>query len=274
MKLRYIQNTTEYTAIINNNNNTDINKLTNHNISDNYNYQRINTKQHSVRQRNDNKQCMQKHDDNNNMVIHDLFITILISMINVLIDFMMFFFNVVYCILLKLYEYIINNKIIMHIINIFIGLMILPIVDALYPIFDIEKKFDQIVCCGETELTFGEINTIDKEEIEIDYDIELTQNIWLNYIRHLKTSDKNNYDLFDTLINQKLTQINSTIINSINKSDAKPKYITFRTFYTILSVSLGDAVNIKYRNTSNKLLFVSIFGDDSPYRRFKYNDTI
>lgn len=144
----------------------------------------------------------------------------------------------------------------------FTRLIIIPIVDSLYPIFNIEKKFDQIIKSPSIE---GQ--TI--KFADPDDEIELTQDKWNSYIMFLNKSSTSSYDMFDILI----SQINFDMTVTINRTHTSPKHITYAIFYSKLKNVLGDAVDIQYRFTTN-CLFVGIFRDQGPYRRFKYYDVI
>lgn len=147
-------------------------------------------------------------------------------------------------------------------------ILILPIVDTCYPIFDIEKKFDMIVANK-----YKHVDDIDNSNNDdSNSSDDLTQEKWNNYIVYLNKIDKSNYDMFDIIITQKLQQINYDITIAINRA-SDSKSITYGMFYSKLFVLLGDSINIKYRYTTNSL-FVGIFGDQGPYRKFKYYDII
>lgn len=182
-----------------------------------------------------------------------------------------------YFIKILLFSIFILRKVLKFIINILINVFtgsftkyisqsiihytIIPIINILFPIVDIEKKFFDIINNNENDM----------------YEPELTQEMWNEYIQYLqmKNTDtkKPTYDMFDQLIIQKMDQINFIITVTINRSDNDPRYISYLTFYSKLKDILGDAIDIKYRYTKNSL-FVGIFGDEGPYRRFKYYDTI
>lgn len=205
-------------------------------------------------------------------IIHDIIIMSISSIINGLIFITMFINNKLYDISTKIHIFfpvilkILFNRILMHILNFLIGVTIIPIVDLLYPIFDIEKKFDQIS------------NMIKIKSFDNFQDNELTQEAWNNYIIYLKipNNDECNliYDIFDVLIRQNIDRVNFVITISINRSDSIPKCITYATFYSKLKDIIGDAIDVQYRYTKNKIFFVGIFEDDSPYRRLRYYDII
>lgn len=142
----------------------------------------------------------------------------------------------------------------------FFKTLIITFIDLFYPVFDLEKKFDQITLLDD-----------DYEIFEND-DIGLGQSEWNKYVLKLskiKNNNKMERDMFDILIIQKIHEINFVITLAINRS--KTKRISYGVFKKKLSKILGNAVEIKYRLTTNPL-FESIFKDNGPYRRFKYCD--
>jgi hypothetical protein len=214
-------------------------------------------------------------DDNNtdqsDMILHDIFITFLSSILNGLISIVFLIAEILYCILLQFYYFTSVKNYIFNIVIAIISFLILPVVETLYPVFDIEKKFDLILKLNKPKHLNNFNNSINYEEY---YDIELTQDVWNTYIMYLQKTDKSKFDLFDILISQKIEQINFTVTLAINRSDIIPRCITYGDFYNKLLHILGEAINIRYRRTQNKLFFSGVFGDDSPYRRFKYYDVI
>lgn len=196
------------------------------------------------------------------MILHDIFITMLASGINGIISVLFFIANILHCVFSDLYNRFVIKHYIRSIITILVRFLIIPVIETLYPVFDIELKFDQIHKLYKTNKG---------EEYS---DIELTQNMWNSYIMYLQKTDKSKFDLFDILISQKIEQINFAITVAINRSDTNPRCISYGLFYNKLLHILGEAVNIRYRITKNKIFFVGIFGDDSPYRRFRYYDVI
>lgn len=232
-----------------------------------------NNKPHNIKLRNEYDEVYNKRDEQKEMILHDILITILISIMNGLFDIVFAIIQIMHHITSTMYHLTTNNKYMMDMMNIFIHFVILPVIDSLYPICDLGRKFEHIIKLYKTDYC----NDNNDETSDSDYDIELTQDIWNFYVLHLRNldkSDKVKFDPFDILISQKIEQINTLISHAISKSDTKPKYITFTTFNSILFVILGDAVNIRYRSTHNKVFFVGIFGDDSPYRKFKWYDVI
>lgn len=227
---------------------------------------------HSARSNNKlnnqiNSNKLNNDDDDNDQketILHDIFITFIISVFNGVLNIMSFIINTAQYVGVNLYHYTTTNRYVVYIIKMLIWLIVIPIVDSLYPIFDIERKFDQIV----------RLYKIDKILKVNDYDTELTQIAWNCYIIHLQKMNRFEYDLFDILISQKIEQINLAITIAINRTDTSPRHITYGTFHSKLHSILGDAVNIRYRNIKNKTFFEGIFNDDSPYRRFKYYDVI
>lgn len=150
-----------------------------------------------------------------------------------------------------------------NILKYMIRLFVIPIIDTLYPVIDLETKFDQIILEGPPCLV-------------PDSEIELTQERWNFYVLHLSRLSKDpklDKDMFDILIMQKIDDINFEITMSISKSETEPKYITYALFRSKLLKILGDAIDIKYRHTTNRM-FIGIFGDQGAYRRFKYHDVI
>lgn len=188
-----------------------------------------------------------------NNIAHDLLIVLFITFCQII-------FTAIERCLLKLYKFIslvrifciesLFRTILINLTKIFV----IPVINDLYPIFDIERKFDKI------------LNRYD------DSTNDLTQADWNFYVLSLKQTD--NLDFFDILISKKLDEINFNITVAINRSSGEPRSITFATFYSKLYEVLGEAINIKYRLTNNKVFFVGVLGDDSCYRKFRFCDDI
>lgn len=166
-------------------------------------------------------------------------------------------------------------SIVLYVKNFFVIVMkllirafVIPVIDNLYPVMDLETKFDVIVEVNIKTM----INTGDN--FGCGDQTELTQNHWNNYVMHLsrlKADPKLKRDIFDVMIIQQIKQINIAMTFAIAKTTTRPRYITYHKFKKILTKILGDAVNIKYRSATG-FLFVGIFRDDGPYRRFRYYD--
>lgn len=157
--------------------------------------------------------------------------------------------------LMTLWLYLNINRFIGSMIKILIHLIVIPIVDSLYPVFTIEKKFDQIILMNPDE------------------ESELTQDKWNSYVMYLNKSSSSSHDMFDVLISQKIELINFDVTVAINRTNTEPRYLTFAAFYSKLKNIIGDAIDIRYRCAQN-ILFVGIFGDQGPYRKFRYYDVI
>lgn len=147
-----------------------------------------------------------------------------------------------------------------------IQMMVIPVVESMYPVFNIEKKFDHII--KSPSVTGQNIKFADPDD-----ETEMTQERWNSYIMYLNGSSPSTYDMFDILISQKIEKINFDITVAINRTSTVPRYLTYAAFYSKLKDVLGDAIDIQYRFTTN-CMFVGIFGDQGPYRRFKYYDVI
>jgi len=149
--------------------------------------------------------------------------------------------------------------------------VIYPIVDTIYPIFDIKTKFDSITANENTYYKIG--NCIIKDDIFTHG--ELTQDMWNRYLFELHKKEKVEYDMFDIMIDQQFNHVNFWITLAINRACSTPRQIPYAVFYTELKNILGEAIDTKYRlvKSGNKLFFVGIFGDDGIYRKFKYFDT-
>ena len=129
--------------------------------------------------------------------------------------------------------------------------ILIQIINTLYPIHCIENKYNKI--------TFNN---------------DLTQIHWNMYMMFLKNSSnlsKSSFDMFDILIQQNIEKINFDITVAITRS--VDKSLSFIIFYNKLKKILGDAIDIKYRYTTN-ICFKSIMNDDGPYRRFYLYDII
>jgi hypothetical protein len=151
-----------------------------------------------------------------------------------------------------------------------VRIFIIPIIDIIYPIFDLEKKFEHILSFNKKnafELSYDNFGCIDE--------VGLTQNTWNNYIVYLSQIKNNSLtqDMFDKLIIQQIDKINFSISLAISRANNEPKNITYSVFYNKISKIIGDAAKIRYRQTKN-FMFKGIFNDDGPYRCFKYYDII
>jgi hypothetical protein len=121
-------------------------------------------------------------------------------------------------------------------------------INALYPIQCIKNKYNKI-----------------------SFNNELTQTHWNMYMMFLKNSPKSSFDMFDILIHQNMDKINFDITVAITRSEDKT--LSYISFYNKLKKILGNAIDIKYRYTTN-WCFVSILSDNGPYRRFRPYDII
>jgi len=148
----------------------------------------------------------------------------------------------------------------MYFVNAFVQLCILPIIDLMYPVMSIELKY--ITICGSRERLATSL-VIDLED-------------WESYVQYINRRVE--LDYFDLLIEQKIRQINRKI--KLYASKSQNISIEYKTFYTILQTEIGsDPIDVKYRfvrpsESSLDNLFVSVFDDDGPYRRFRWCDRI
>lgn len=180
----------------------------------------------------------------------------------------------VYDITLHILTFIVNALKYVHSksMMILIRTFILPIIDYLYPVFDIEKKFYQIISLNEKNLLI----LLDHSDFGCVDQPELTQQIWNNYVMYLSKLKENSNlerDMFDVMIIQQIEKINFDVSLGISNSDTDPKCITFAVFRKKLEKNFGDAIKTKYRCTKN-VMFEGIFKDQGPYRRFRFYDTI
>lgn len=148
---------------------------------------------------------------------------------------------------------------------------VIPIIEILTPVQSLQTKFDKIMEDYRKNNFDNLKNQIDITDEFSKYGM-MTQPIWNTYVLKLQKINKSDYDLFDTMIFQKLTQINFVMTITINRSESSG--ILYAEFYKKLHSVLGEAVDIKYRYTQNKTFYVSIFGDQSNYRRFALVDII
>lgn len=148
----------------------------------------------------------------------------------------------------------------MYFVNAFVQLCVLPIIDLMYPVMSIELKY--ITICGSRERS-DTSSAIDLED-------------WESYVQYINRRVE--LDYFDLLIEQKIRQINRKIKLTVSKSQNTS--IDYKTFYTILQTEIGsDPIDVKYRfvrpsRSSLDNLFVSVFDDDGPYRKFRWCDRI
>jgi len=125
---------------------------------------------------------------------------------------------------------------------------LIQFINTLYPIHCIKNKYDKI-----------------------SFNNELTQKQWNMYMLFLKNSPTIYFDMFDILIHQNIDKINFDITVAITRSEDKT--LPYISFYNKLKKSLGNAIDIKYRYTTN-WCFTSILSDNGPYRRFRLYDII
>jgi len=143
----------------------------------------------------------------------------------------------------------------MYFVNAFVQLCVLPIIDLMYPVMSIELKY--ITICGNQR------SAINLED-------------WESYVRYI--NQRTELDYFDLLIEQKIRQINRKI--KLVASKSQNTSIEYKTFYAVLQTEIGsDPIDVKYRfvrpsGSSLDNLFVSVFDDDGPYRRFRWCDRI
>jgi hypothetical protein len=194
------------------------------------------------------------NDNNNNECVHHNVYYVLI------IIFLMMYMIIKIVIqykMIKKYLSCIANKITsnMNIIKLIIHVCVIPIINTIFPINDIEKKYDIIVSSDNNPF------------------YELTQEKWNIYVYYLNIVDSNSLDLFDMIIKNNINKVNFEITLAICKTSTSPKYITYSRFICILKKIFGNIVNTRYRFTNN-ICFISVFDDDSHYRRFRYYDII
>jgi hypothetical protein len=157
----------------------------------------------------------------------------------------------------------------------FIRLCILPVINTICPVMDVRVKY--FIICRHA---FKRGNATPGLTIEL----------WDSYVKYISKISKStmdnaeniNLDYFDLLFKPKLAKINRQIKMRI--SSMRDEYIgceeseiciDFREFCRILEEVLGtESVRFRYRYTQDTMLFVSIFGDDGPYRRFRWCDWI
>lgn len=239
--------------------------------------------------------CSNGNDEKNDMIdkniLHDTVLLLIISLcgtmeryvtkiMNIFIKIIKFVFG---CLIKYCNKIVFDNRYVSHYIEKlilwFFGVIkiivrysiVYPIVDTIYPIVDIKKKFDSITANDDTYYEFS--NCILKDDIFTCG--ELTQDMWNRYLVELHKKDKSDYDMFDIMIDQQFNQVNFWITLAINRTDSSPRQIPYAIFYKELKNILGAAIDTKYRlvKSGNKFFFDGIFGDDGIYRKLKYFDT-
>ena len=107
-------------------------------------------------------------------VLHDILLTFITSCLNGFFDIVLFLFSFIFTRIYdgvsRVYTAIFGNYI-KSFISIIIHIFIIPIVESIYPISDIEKKFDMILKLYNTSN-------------DPNPDVELTQDVWNSYIHY------------------------------------------------------------------------------------------
>ncbi|VBB18943.1 hypothetical protein YASMINEVIRUS_1475, partial [Yasminevirus sp. GU-2018] len=208
-------------------------------------------------------------------VVHDIVLLTASTLLSALVSFLIKLIKVVCSCLVSVAVSVLFQFNLHHHIQAFAKAMfkitVVPIAESLYPVYDIERKFDKIVRLNR------EFDLQSEQKYEVKCDLtasnELTQQAWNAYVISLQKIKKTDYDMFDHIVSQQIDQVNFTITVAINRSNSTPRSIPFGMFYSKLFDMFGEAINTKYRYTTNKIFFVSIFKDEGPYRRLKYYDT-
>lgn len=149
-------------------------------------------------------------------------------------------------------------KLLSLILRTVIRMLIIPIVDILFPIMGIETKFQAI--CGLLP------------EIEHPYATMKSWNAYVQTLTRTNGTNRETLDYFDQIFITKIAKFNHMIKMEITEGDVNSIY--FDDFYRISKIVYGDAANFRYRYSDNDRYFASILGDNSFYRRFRWCDKI